>query len=97
MEVRERHEQLISCMIRRRHAYAAPSWQVECRVIARVETGPQVPQPLYRHKSGGLAQDASREGLMRKGQAENLIKAHKLRVAYELTSRTKATTNQFAF
>ena len=34
-------------------------------------------------------------GIWRRGQAENLIKAHKLHLAFDPTSCTKATANQF--
>src|ERR1700694_5509704 len=46
--------------------YAAKSWNVERRVIARVEgRTPGCRQPLHRHQSGGPAQGALREGLLR--------------------------------
>jgi hypothetical protein len=76
--------------------YAARSWKVERRVIARVEAtcqggdsrfivtnlaGP--PRWLYEKLYCG------------RGQAENLIKAHKLHLASDRTSCTRATANQF--
>jgi hypothetical protein len=76
--------------------YAARSWKVERRVIARVEAtcqggdtrfivtnlaGP--PRWLYETLYCG------------RGQAENLIKAHKLHLASDRTSCTRATANQF--
>lgn len=76
--------------------YAARSWMVERRVIARVEatrkggdsrfvvtnlTG--TPRWLYEVLYCG------------RGQAENLIKAHKLHLASDRTSCSKATANQF--
>ena len=76
--------------------YAARSWKVERRVIARVEATAQggdsrfivtnlagAPRWLYEHLYCG------------RGQAENLIKAHKLHLASDRTSCTKATANQF--
>jgi hypothetical protein len=76
--------------------YAAKSWNVERRVIARVEAGPQgadsrfivtnlpgLPKMLYEKVYGA------------RGQAENLIKAHKLHLASDRTSCRKATANQF--
>jgi hypothetical protein len=76
--------------------YAAKSWTVQRRVVARVEasalggdsrfivtnlTG--TPRWLYEVVYCG------------RGQAENLIKAHKLHLASDRTSCTKATGNQF--
>jgi hypothetical protein len=76
--------------------YAARSWKLERRVIARVEAtcqggdtrfivtnlaGP--PRWLYETLYCG------------RGQAENLIKAHKLHLASDRTSCTRATANQF--
>ena len=52
-------------------------------------------QPLYRHQPARSAKDALREGLRARGQAENLIKAHKLHLASDRTSCRKATANQF--
>jgi hypothetical protein len=76
--------------------YGARSWQVERRVIARVEATAQggdsrfivtnlagTPRWLYEHLYCG------------RGQAENLIKAHKLHLASDRTSCSKATANQF--
>jgi hypothetical protein len=84
--------------IRRFHdfRYAARSWTVERRVIARIEATRQgsdtrfvvtnlsgTPRWLYEVLYCG------------RGQAENLIKAHKLHLASDRTSCTKATANQF--
>jgi len=76
--------------------YAAKTWNVERHVIARVEASaqgsdsrfivtnlPGAPRWLYEDV------DCAR------GQAENLIKAHKLHLASDRTSCTKATANQF--
>ncbi len=76
--------------------YAAKSWKVERRVIARIEATRQgsdtrfvvtnlsgTPRWLYEVLYCG------------RGQAENLIKAHKLHLASDRTSCTKATANQF--
>lgn len=76
--------------------YAAKSWKVERRVIARVEATCQggdtrfivtnlagAPRWLYEKLTCG------------RGQAENLIKAHKLHLASDRTSCTRATANQF--
>jgi hypothetical protein len=76
--------------------YAAKSWTVERRVIARIEATRQgsdtrfvvtnltgTPRWLYEVLYCG------------RGQAENLIKAHKLHLASDRTSCSKATANQF--
>jgi hypothetical protein len=76
--------------------YAARSWKGERRVIARIEATRQgsdsrfvvtnlagTPRWLYEVLYCG------------RGQAENLIKAHKLHLASDRTSCTKATANQF--
>jgi hypothetical protein len=66
--------------------YATKSWKVERRVIARVEAGPQGADSRFIV--------TNLPGLPR-GQAENLIKAHKLHLASDRTSCSKATANQF--
>jgi hypothetical protein len=76
--------------------YAARSWKGERRVIARIEATRQgsdtrfivtnlagTPRWLYEVLYCG------------RGQVENLIKAHKLHLASDRTSCTKATANQF--
>ena len=76
--------------------YAARTWRIERRVIARVEATAQggdsrfivtnlagTPRWLYEHLYCG------------RGQAENLIQAHKLHLASDRTSCAKATANQF--
>jgi len=76
--------------------YAAKTWTVERRVIARIEATRQgsdtrfivtnltgTPRWLYEVLYCG------------RGQAENLIKAHKLHLASDRTSCSKATANQF--
>ena len=52
-------------------------------------------QPLHRHQSGGLPHSLYEKVYCARGQAENLIKAHKLHLASDRTSCTKATANQF--
>ena len=84
--------------VRRFHdfCYAAKSWTVERRIIARIEATRQgsdtrfvvtnltgTPRWLYEVLYCG------------RGQAENLIKAHKLHLASDRTSCSKATANQF--
>jgi hypothetical protein len=76
--------------------YAAKTWGAERRLIARVEASDRgtdsrfvvtnlrgTPRWLYEAVYGA------------RGQAENLIKAHKLHLASDRTSCTKATANQF--
>ena len=52
-------------------------------------------QPLHRHQPGGPAPMLYEKIYCARGQAENLIKAHKLHLASDRTSCTKATANQF--
>jgi hypothetical protein len=76
--------------------YAAKTWQVERQVVARVEASAQgndsrfvvtnlkgAPRWLYEGNYCG------------RGQAENFIKAHKLHLASDRTSCSRATANQF--
>ena len=76
--------------------YAARTWDTERRAIARVEVSEQgsdsrfivtnlrgTPRWLYEHL------------YCARGQAENLIKAHKRHLASGRTSCSKATANQF--
>ncbi len=76
--------------------YAAKSWDVERRVVARVEASDRGADS--RSVVTNL-RDAPRwlyeTGYCARGQAENLIKAHKLHLASDRTSCTKATANQF--
>jgi hypothetical protein len=83
----------------RRHGelrYAATSWKVERRVIARVEAGPQGADSRFIVTNlAGLPKGLYEKVYCARGQAENLIKAHKLHLASDRTSCTKATANQF--
>jgi len=77
-------------------AYAATSWKVERRVIARVEAGPQGADSRFIVTNlAGLPKSLYEKVYCARGQAENLIKAHKLHLASDRTSCTKATANQF--
>jgi Transposase DDE domain group 1 len=76
--------------------YAAKSWAVERRVIARVEASAQGTDSRFvvtnlRGAPGWLYEEV----YCARGQAENLIKAHKLHLASDRTSCSKATANQF--
>src|SRR5947208_7882436 len=76
--------------------YAATSWKVERRVIARVEAGPQGADSRFIVTNlQGLPKAPYRRVYCARGQAENLIKAHKLHLASDRTSCSKATANQF--
>jgi hypothetical protein len=76
--------------------YAAKSWNVERRVIARVEAGPQgVDSRFIVTNLPGLPKMLYEKVYCARGQAENLIKAHKLHLASDRTSCTSATANQF--
>src|SRR5229473_6529707 len=76
--------------------YAAKSWKVERRVIARVEAGPQGADSRFIVTNlRGLPKALYEKVYCARGQAENLIKAHKLHLASDRTSCTKASANQF--
>src|SRR3954453_18985314 len=76
--------------------YAAKSWTVERRVIARVEAGPQGADSRFIVTNlPGLPKMLYEKVYCGRGQAENLIKAHKLHLASDRTSCRKATANQF--
>jgi hypothetical protein len=76
--------------------YAATSWKFERRVIARVEAGPQGADSRFIVTNlRGLSKSLYEKVYCARGQAENLIKAHKLHLASDRTSCTKATANQF--
>ena len=76
--------------------YAARSWQVERQVIGRVEASPQGSDSRFIVTNLNGAPRWLYESLYcQRGQAENLIKAHKLHLASDRTSCTSATANQF--
>ena len=76
--------------------YAARSWKVERRVIARVEASPQGTDTRFIVTNLTGTPKALYETIYcARGQMENLIKAHKLHLASDRTSCTKATANQF--
>ena len=76
--------------------YAARSWQVERRVIGRVEASPQGSDSRFIITNlAGAPRWLSENVYCPRGQAENLIKAHKLHLASDRTSCTSATANQF--
>jgi hypothetical protein len=76
--------------------YAAKSWNVERRVIARVEAGPHGADSRFIVTNlPGLPKMLYEKVYCARGQAENLIKAHKLHLASDRTSCRKASANQF--
>ncbi len=77
--------------------YAAKSWnKVERRVVARVEAGPQGADSRFIVTNlPGLPKALHEKVYCARGQAENLIKAHKLHLASDRTSCHRATANQF--
>jgi hypothetical protein len=76
--------------------YAATSWKTQRRVIARVEAGPQGADSRFIVTNlAGLPKSLYEKVYCARGQAENLIKAHKLHLASDRTSCSKATANQF--
>ena len=76
--------------------YAARSWQVGRHVIGRVEASPQGSDSRFIITNlAGAPRWLYESVYCQRGQAENLIKAHKLHLASDRTSCTKATANQF--
>ena len=83
----------------RRHAelrYAAKTWNVQRQVIARIEASAQGSDCRFVVTNlTGSPRWLYEEVYCARGQAENLIKAHKLHLASDRTSCSKATANQF--
>jgi hypothetical protein len=76
--------------------YAARTWPTERRVIARIEVSAQGSDSRFVVTSlAGAPRWLYEEIYCARGQAENLIKAHKLHLASDRTSCSKATANQF--
>ena len=77
-------------------SYAAKTWSVERRVIARIEASPQGCDSRFIITNlKGTPRWLYESVYCARGQAENLIKAHKLHLASDRTSCTSATANQF--
>jgi hypothetical protein len=69
-------------------AYAAKTWSVERQVIARVEASPQGSDSRFIVTNlKGAPRWLYESVYCARGQAENLIKAHKLHLASDRTSR----------
>jgi hypothetical protein len=76
--------------------YGAKAWKVERRVIARVEaTAKGSDSRFIVTNLRGAPRWLYESVYCQRGQAENLIKAHKLHLASDRTSCTSATANQF--
>jgi hypothetical protein len=76
--------------------YAARSWQVERKVVARIEASSQGADTRFIVTNlTGTPRWLYESVYCQRGQAENLIKAHKLHLASDRTSCTNATANQF--
>jgi hypothetical protein len=77
-------------------AYAAKTWGVERRVIARVEASDRGTDSRFVATNlAGTPRWLYEVVYCARGQAENLVKAHKVHLASDRTSCTKATANQF--
>lgn len=76
--------------------YAAKSWAIERRVIARIEASAQGSDSRFVVTNlRGAPRWLYEQVYCARGQAENLIKAHKLHLASDRTSCSRATANQF--
>jgi hypothetical protein len=76
--------------------YGARSWKVERQVVARIEASTHGSDSRFIVTNLAGAPRWLYEGVYcRRGQAENLIKAHKGHLASDRTSCTSATANQF--
>jgi Transposase DDE domain group 1 len=77
-------------------AYAAKTWSTERRVIARVEASDRGTDSRFVVTSlAGTPRWLYEAVYCARGQAENLVKAHKRHLASDRTSCTKVTANQF--
>ncbi len=76
--------------------YAAKTWSVERRVIARVEASDRGADSRFVVTNlAGTPRWLYEAVYCARGRAENLVKAHKLHLASDRTSCSKATANQF--
>jgi hypothetical protein len=77
-------------------AYAAETWGVERRVIARVEASDRGTDSRFVVTNlAGTPRWLYEAVYCARGRAENLVKAHKLHLASDRTSCSKAAANQF--
>jgi hypothetical protein len=76
--------------------YAAKTWHTERRVIARIEASDRGTDSRFVVTNlAGVPRWLYEEVYCARGQAENLVKAHKRHLASDRTSCSKATANQF--
>jgi hypothetical protein len=76
--------------------YAARTWSTERRVIARIEASDRGADTRFIVTNlEGVPRWLYEDVYCARGQAENLIKAHKRHLASDRTSCTKAAANQF--
>jgi hypothetical protein len=76
--------------------YAAKTWDTERRVIARVEASDEGTDSRFVVTNlRGTPRWVYEAVYCARGQAENLVKAHKLHLASDRTSCSRATANQF--
>lgn len=76
--------------------YAAKSWKAERHVIARVEASAQGTDSRFIVTNlAGTPQALYEKLYCKRGQMENLIKAHKLHLASDRTSCSSPAANQF--
>ena len=76
--------------------YAARTWNTERRVIARIEASERGADSRFVVTNlKGAPRWLYEDVYCARGQAENLIKAHKRHLASDRTSCTKAAANQF--
>jgi hypothetical protein len=77
-------------------AYAAETWSTERRLIARVEASEKGADSRFVVTNlAGTPRWLYEVVYCARGKAENLVKAHKLHLASDRTSCSKATANQF--
>ena len=77
-------------------AYAAKTWGTARRVIARVEASSRGADSRFVVTNvAGTPRWLYEAVYCARGRAENLVKAHKLHLASDRTSCTRATANQF--
>jgi hypothetical protein len=77
-------------------AYAAETWNTERRVIARVEASDKGADSRFVVTNlAGTPRWLYEAVYCARGQAENLVKAHKRHLASDRTSCSRATANQF--
>ena len=77
-------------------AYAAGTWAAERRVIARVEASDRGADSRFIVTNlAGAPRWLYAAVYCARGRAENLVKAHKVHLASDRTSCTRATANQF--